>query len=79
MLFHMLIENCLLYHHEIITIEDTETKKKIYQNHKEAQIKGDGQELVKKVLLFLGIEMNKSEIQLTNKLDYKKKKKTFNI
>ena len=67
------MKNRLLYHHHILTREDTETIKKIYYKQKEAQIKGDWLELVKKDFLFLGIEMNESEIKLTNKLEYKKK------
>ena len=70
---HILMKHRLLYHHHIITREDTETIKKIYYKQKEAQIKGDWLELVKKDFLFLGIEMNESEIKLTNKLEYKKK------
>ena len=50
---HILMKNRLMYHHHIITREDTETIKKIYNKQKEDPIKGDWVELVKKDF-FLG-------------------------
>ena len=67
------MKNRLLYHHHIITREDTETIKKIYNKQKEAPIKGDWFELINKDFLFLGIEMNEKEIKSASKYDYKKK------
>ena len=70
---HILMKNRLMYHHHIITREDTETIKKIYNKQKEDPIKGDWVELVKKDFLFLGIEMNESDIKSSSKEEYKKK------
>ena len=67
------MKNRLLYLHHIITRKDTETTKKIYYKQKEAPIKGDWVELIKKDFLFLGKEMEESEIRSMNKFDYKKK------
>ena len=51
---HILMKNRLLYHHHIITREDTETIKKIYVKQKEAPIKGDWIELIKKDFFVFG-------------------------
>ena len=70
---HILMKNRLLYHYHIITRDDKETLKKIYNKQKEDSIKGDWYELIKKDFLFLGIEINENDIKSTNKEAYKKK------
>ena len=49
---HILMKNRLLYHYHIITRDDKETLKKIYNKQKEDSIKGDWYELIKKDFLF---------------------------
>ena len=70
---HILMKNRLLYHHHIVSRDDTETIKKIYNKQKQGYIKGDWYELLLKDFKFIGIELNESEIKMTGKQQYKKK------
>ena len=48
----------MIYHHHILTREDTETIKKIYQKQKEKPCKGDWYQLLKEDLVFIECELD---------------------
>ena len=70
---HILMKNRLLYHHHIVSRDESETIKKIYNKQKENPLKGDWFQLIEKDFSFLSIELNENDIKSTNKCDYKKK------
>ena len=74
---HILMKNRLLYHHHIITREESETIRKIYNKQRDNPLKGDWYNIIVKDFAFLGIEMNESEIKLSTKSEYKKKIKSL--
>ena len=67
------MKNRLLYHHHIVSRDETETIRKIYNKQKKNSLKGDWFHIIEKDFAFLGIELNEHEIKSTNKCDYKKK------
>ena len=67
------MKNRLLYHHHIVSRDESETIKKIYNKQKENPLKGDWFQIIEKDFAFLGIELNENEIKSTNKCDYKTK------
>ena len=62
----------LMYHHHILTRDNTETIKKIYIKQKNNFIKGDWFQLLVKDFEFITIEMNEKEISGMSKDTYKK-------
>ena len=74
---HILMKNRLLYHHHIVSRDETETIRKIYNKQKKNSLKGDWFHIIEKDFAFLGIELNEHEIKSTNKCDYKKKIKNL--
>ena len=62
----------LLYHHHILTREDSETIKKIYLKKKEESANGDWIKLLEKDFLFIECEMDEETIAATPKETYKK-------
>ena len=70
---HLLIKNMLLYRHHIVTRDENETIKKIYNKQKEDPLKGDWYKLVEKDFSFLGIELKEDDIKLYTKVEYRKK------
>ena len=61
-----------MYHHHILTREDTETIQKIYIKQKNYNIKGDWFQLLVKDFEFIKTEMNEKEISEMSKDMYKK-------
>ena len=76
---HHLSYQRLMYHDHILTREDTETIKKIYQKQKEKPCKGDWYQLLKEDLVFIECEMDENAIFSTPKNSYKKKIKDLVI
>ena len=70
---HILMKNRLLYHHHIVTRDESETIKKIYNKQKINPLKGDWFDLIRKDFEFIGIELKEDEIQAATKVEYKKK------
>ena len=67
----------LMYHHQILTREDSETVKKIYLKQKEEYVKGDWYQLLKGDFQFIGQDINENEICSTPKSEYKIKIKSL--
>ena len=63
----------IMYHHHILTRENSETIKKIYNKQKEYIVKGDWLELLKADFNFLNITIGEKDIASTPKSAYKKK------
>ena len=72
MLKHILSINRLMYHHHLITREDNETIKKVYNKQKEDNTKGDWFDLLMKDFNFIGVEMDENHIKQKTKEEYKK-------
>ena len=72
MLKHILSINRLMYHHHLITREDNETIKKVYNKQKEDETKGDWFDLLVKDFKFIGVEMDENHIKQMTKEEYKK-------
>ena len=66
-----------MYHHQILTREDSETVKKIYLKQKEEYVKGDWYQLLKGDFQFIGQDINENEICSTPKSEYKIKIKSL--
>jgi hypothetical protein len=69
---HILTRRRLIYHHHIITREDKETIKKIYNNQKISKLKGDWYATIVKDFEFIGEEMCIEKISSFSKKDYSK-------
>ena len=72
---HILMQNRLLYHQHILTRDDSETIKKIYNKQKEDSTKGDWYEIIKKDFQFLGRDIDEDYIKNSSKIEYKKEVK----
>ena len=70
---HILTYRRLMYHHEILSREDSETIKKIYMKQKTDRVRGDWIKLLEQDFQFIGIEMKENEISATPKSEYKLK------
>ena len=57
------MQNRLLYHQHILTRDDSETIKKIYNKQKEDSTKGDWYEIIKKDFQFLGRDIDEDYIK----------------
>ena len=60
-----------MYHHNILTRDNNETIRKVYNKQKEEPLKGDWYTLLEKDFNFLGISMNEEQISRTPKDEYK--------
>ena len=72
MLRHILTKNRMMYHHHILTRNENETIKKIYEKQKEDHVKGDWYQLLMEDFVFVENEMNDEEIKNIPKETYKK-------
>ena len=75
MLRHILMIHRMMYHHHIITRNENETIKKVYNKQKEVFTKGDWFQMVLDDFKFVNKEMNEEEIKLIPKETYRKKMK----
>ena len=75
MLRHILSMNRMMYHHHLLTLEDGETLKNIYDKQKSQPTKGDWYELLLKDFTFIGEDLNEEVIKSYSKTEYKKKVK----
>ena len=62
----------MVYHHHIITRNENETIRKIYNKQKESVCKGDWYETLKKDFEFIGEVMDDEIIMKIDKIQYKK-------
>jgi hypothetical protein len=69
---HILTQNRLLYHHHIITQNENETIRKIYEKQKTTPTKGDWFELLREDFKFMEQEMDDEKIKSITKEQYKK-------
>jgi hypothetical protein len=69
---HVLTMNRMMYHHHILSLNEEETVKKIYNKQKETVKKGDWYDLLMKDFKFVGKEINEKEITVMSKQQYKK-------
>ena len=69
---HHLTFRRIMYHHHLLSRENTETIKKIYSKQKEDSVKGDWILLLKKDFKLLEIDINEESIKATPKDVYKK-------
>ena len=67
----------LMYHHQILSRDDNETIKKIYQKQKSMYCKGDWYQLIKEDFEFINCDINEEEIASTPKSIYKTKIKNL--
>ena len=74
---HILTQNRLLYHHHIITQNENETIRKIYEKQKTTPTKGDWFELLKEDFKFIEQEMDDEKIKSITKEQYKKQVKQW--
>ena len=74
---HILSLNRIMYHHHLLTTEDNETIKKIYEKQKSEPTKGDWYELLKKDFEFIGKDINEDDIKAQSKVEYKQKMKAL--
>ena len=63
----------MMYHHHIISRNENETIKKIYNKQKQQPTPGDWFQLLKKDFAFIGEEIDESMIMSTPKNEYKEK------
>ena len=69
---HIFSLNRIMYHHHLLTTEDNETIKKIYEKQKSEPTKGDWYELLKNDFRFIGKNINEDNIKAQSKLEFKK-------
>ena len=67
---HLLTVRRLMYHYHILTRDDTETIKKIYNSQKVSHIKEDWYSTIIKDFEFIQIVQNDDDIKKISKLDY---------
>ena len=67
---HLLTVRRLMYHYHILTRDDTETIKKIYNSQKVSHIKEDWYRMIIKDFEFIQIVQNDDDIKKIPKLDY---------
>ena len=59
-----------MYHHQILTRDNSETVKKIYLKQKEEYVKGDWYQILKGVFQFIEQDINEDEIYSTLTSEY---------
>ena len=59
---HILSINRMMYHYHLLTLDESESIRKIYNKQKEDTTKGDWYELLEKDFKFIGKEINEEEI-----------------
>ena len=69
---HILSMNRMMYHHQLLTTDDCETIKKIYEKQKTEPTRGDWYQLLKKDFQFIEKNINEEEIKSLSKAEYKK-------
>ena len=69
---HILTYLRIMYHHHILSRNESETIKKVYLKQKEEYLKGDWFQLLQKDFQFIGIEMNEDDIKSMSTTNYKK-------
>ena len=67
----------MMYHHHILTLDESETVKKMYIKQKETNSKGDWYDLLLKDFQFIGEDLNEQDIKDMPKYVYKKKVKSL--
>ena len=72
MIKHKVMIKRLMYHHHILSRDDNELIKKVYNKQKEHYTKGDWFQTVKSDFQFIDVIMNENVIQSTPKEQYKK-------
>ena len=65
--------NRMMYQHHLLTLEDSETIKRIYEKQKSHTTKGEWYELLLKDFKFIEEDINEEEMKSFSKLEYKKK------
>ena len=69
---HIIMKRRMVYHHHILTRNENETIRKIYNKQKESVCKGDWYETILKDFEFIGEVKNDEIIMKIDKLEYKK-------
>ena len=62
----------MMYHHHLLTIDDQESIKKIYNTQREETTKGDWYELIQNDFNIIEKEINEEQIKSFSKTEYKK-------
>ena len=62
----------MMYHHHLLSLDDKETVKQIYEKQKESRTKGDWYDLLCKDFIFVEKEINEKGIKEMTREDYKK-------
>ena len=57
-----------MYHYHIVNLGDEETVKKICEKQKNACLKGDWVQLIKEDFAFIGVDMDKNNIKIPQKM-----------
>ena len=70
---HILTLNRMMYHHHLLTTDESETIVKIYLKQKYSPTKGDWYELLQQDFKFVGLNITDDEIRSMSRQDYKKK------
>ena len=73
---HILSYRRLMFHHEILTRDENETLRKVYNKQKEEPLKLDWYTLLEKDFTFLGTSMDEEKISRTPKEVYKMEMET---
>ena len=76
-LSQILTQNRLMYHYNILTQEDNETIKKMYEKQKKNSTKGDWFQLLKEDFNFIEEDMDEEKIKTMSKQEYKQKIKVL--
>ena len=69
---HILTIQRLLYLRHIVTLNDDETVKKVYEKQKAEANKGDWYKLIKKDFEFIGEDLDEDSVKMKTKNEYKK-------
>ena len=72
MLRHIVTKNRMMYHHHILTRNENETIRKIYEKQKIDNVKGDWYQLLMEDFIFVENKLNDEEIKKIPKETYKK-------
>ena len=68
---HILTKNRLMFHHHLLSLDENETLRKIYEKQKINKTKGDWFCLLQEDFSFIGEAMNEDLIKSMSKCDYK--------
>ena len=63
----------MMYHHHLLTTDESETIVKIYLKQKSSPTKGDWYELLQQDFQFVGLNINDDKIRSMSRQNYKKK------